>query len=198
MHKIRILLVTLLAALGLAAPAVAASAAQASQKPQSIVGDAYRTHLHPSYAVQQVNPTTYTNVLSKTVPAIPMRAGSWIIRTRSCSPSTCYEVTSQGEGLDMVIEATGFSTFNRSTGSQGDLYITPHGLCPHATTDGLVIASSSCGVNNTSSQWKTDANGHLINPNVFGYMGENSLGNNTVVKVEPTIGAYYDTPVNIG
>ena len=98
------------------------------------------------YAVQQVNPTTYTNTLSTKVPEIPLRAGSWIIRTRTCT-SVCFQVTSQGLGLDFETGRATLPTFNKTTGSGGTIYTTAGGgYCVHGTSSGPVIASNTAGL----------------------------------------------------
>jgi hypothetical protein len=180
---------TCVAAVGaLALPTVAAAS---SAQPHQAV-----------YTVQQVNPTTYTNVLSNKVPEIPMRAGSWIIRTRVALGNNFLELTSEGNGLDMQVHATGFSTFNRSqpTGAIGWIFKTAsNGYCVHGTNDNLVIATSSnCGANNTASQWSDDGNGRLQNGAYGNYLGINTLQEGVVARLEPTTGAYYMTYQNIG
>jgi hypothetical protein len=173
------------AALALAAAAVPMAGASASTASSG-------------YTVQQVNPTTWTNTLAKKVPAIPLVQGNYIIKTRS--GSAVRELTSQGDGLDMVLKQTGFSTFNKSSpaGATGDIYTTPGGYCAHGTTNNLVISSTSCGGNNTSSQWFGDGNGRLECVCNGNYMGANANAENEVVRLEPSSGAYYLTPFNIG
>jgi hypothetical protein len=173
----------------LAASALAAAPAMATTAAHAGAADS-------DYGVVQVNATTWTNVLSKTLSKEPL-AGSWVIRTRSCN-SVCYEVTSEGLGFLMTIQSTGFSTFNKSTGNNGTIYTTPNGYCAHGTSGSEVIASTNCGATNTASQWVENSNGELINASYGGYMGEAGLGNNYNVLIEPTTGAYYDTPVDIG
>lgn len=154
------------------------------------------THAAAGYAVQQVNPTTWISPLARTLNKLPL-AGSWIIKTRS---GTTRELTAEGNGIDMEIHATGFSTFSRFTpnGATGDVYQTPNGLCVHVVTVGLVTGSTNCGASNTASQWYGDGSGRLLNVSYGNYLGVNSNSEGEVARMEPGTGAYYLTPSNIG
>ena len=185
-------LLTLLAAFAMAGaialPAASASSTHVRQLPKA------------GYAVVQVNPTTFTNVLAKQLTKEPL-AGAWIIRTKSCT-SVCYEVTAEGNGRTMQMHSTGFSTFNRSypSGAQGYIYTTPNGLCVHGT-DGIDVegSNSACGAGNTASQWFDDGNGRLQNSAYnTKFMGTPNLGNGYQVLMEPSTGAYYLTPQDVG
>lgn len=183
----------LTAGLSAAAPAMAATTHPATPAAPAAAASA-------GYAVQQVNPTTYINVLSKKVPEIPLREGDWIIRTHTCG-TVCYEVTSEGLGILMTLQSSGFSTFNKSNpaGSQGTIYMTANGnYCVHADSAGGIVGSTACGAGNTASQFVTSA-GDLLNVAYGGLIGQNGPGfNGENVLNEPLSGAYYDNPNNIG
>jgi hypothetical protein len=144
-----------------------------------------------SYAITQVNQTTFIKPLSKTLSKAPL-IGAYKICTRS-GTSRC--MTGEGVGEQFQMFQSNYSTFNRSSDQFGYTYTTPNDLCVHGTTSNTVIGSNTaCGFSNSASQWDPDSSSppRLVNTAYGGYLGvlfNNQDGARTTLQ--PGTGAFY-------
>lgn len=108
----------------------------------------------------------------------PKRAGALILVDKS---DTTQTATSEGVGNQMQTWLSGFSTFNLKDWGGGVVtYVNQSNNCIHGTSGGNVTIDSSCGSNNTASQWTLVVTGGITalrNVAYGGYIFANGDGN---------------------